>query len=518
MRNPHTAIWISILPVLPLLAMPLMAAETVKVEQGQLSGTTGGSPEVRVYKGIPYAAPPVGDLRWAAPKPAGPWTGARDASKFGNACPQPPYPKESLAYREAEPMGEDCLYLNVWTAAKSASEKRPVMVWIHGGGLTRGSGSTSLSDGENFAKKGVVLVKINYRLGILGFFAHPALSAESEHKVAGNYAVLDQIAALQWVHRNIAAFGGDPNRVTIFGESAGSWSINYLTSTPLAKGLFQRAIGESGASFAPMRTLAQAEQAGSRMNASIQALRAESTDDLLKAAWGAAPIAGAIPEAPVVDGHVFPTDIYTIYLQGKQNDTPLIAGSNGDEATRLFAWPANGTAATFISQARRTYGDMADEFLKAYQASNDKEAEASHYASIRDQVFTWQMRTWVRLQTQTGKSKAYLYQFTRIPPGPDSAKYRAYHGSEVAYVFGNLAPPRPWEPLDRMLSDQMISYWVNFATTGDPNGKGLPAWPAYNAREDQALRFGDRIDIVTGLNKEGLDFFDRYYEHLRASR
>ena len=496
-----------ILPILMLTALPILAADPIQTEQGKLAGAQGKAPDVRVYKGIPYAAPPVGNLRWAPPQPAADWQGIRQATTFGNECSQTPYPVNSVYYNPPQPTGEDCLSLNVWTAAKTASEKRPVMVWIHGGALTRGSGATPTYDGEVFAKKGVVLVTINYRLGIFGFFTHPELTQESEHKSSGNYAVLDQIAALKWVQKNIAAFGGDPGRVTIFGESAGSWSINYLVASPLAKGLFHRAIGESGAVFQPMRTLAQSEQFGTRVNASLKDLRGKTADELLKLQWN---------PAPVVDGYTFPTDIYTIFAQGKQNDIPLIAGSNGDEATSLFPWPKNGTAATFIAQARRTYADLADDFLKVYPATSDKEAEASHYASLRDQTFTWQMRTWVRMQQKTGKSKSWLYQFTRITPGPESAALRAYHASEIAYAFGNLDAPRAWEPADHAVSSLMNSYWVNFATKGDPNAKGLPVWPAYDQREDQSITLGDKPSVTTGLNKAGLDFFDKYYERQRS--
>lgn len=495
------------LTVIMLLAVPLLAADPVQIEQGKVAGSTGFSPEVRVYRGIPYALPPVGSLRWAPPQPAAAWQGVRQAASFGNDCPQEAYSPSSVYYTPPKPTGEDCLSLNIWTAAKSTAEKRPVMVWIHGGALTRGAGSTPTYDGENFAKKGVVLVTINYRLGIFGFFAHPELTQESANRSSGNYAVLDQIAALKWVQKNIGAFGGDPGNVTIFGESAGSWSINYLVATPLAKGLFHRAIGESGAVFQPMRTLAQTETFGTRVSTSLKDLRGRTADELLKVRWNT---------APVVDGWIFPSDIYTIFSQGRQNDTPLIAGSNSDEATTLFPWPKAGTAATFTAQAKATYGDMADDFLKIYPAGTDAEAEASHYASSRDQTFTWQMRTWVRLQQKTGTSKSWLYQFSRFPPGPMSAAQRAYHASEIAYVFGNLTPPRIWEPTDRAVSDLMNAYWVNFAKKGDPNGTGLPAWPSYEQREDQSITFGDKPSITTGLNKAGLDFFDKYYEKLRT--
>src|SRR5580700_2558805 len=259
-------------------AVPLCAIDDpVRVENGSLSGAPGSSPEVRVYKGVPFAAPPVGDSRWKGPKPASSWQGVRAATEFSAACYQTPYPKMSIYYRDPEPMSEDCLYLNIWTAAKSDKERRPVMVWIHGGGLTRGSGSVPFYDGEALAKKGVVLVTINYRLGIFGFFAHPELTKESDRNSSGNYGLLDQIAALEWVQKNIAAFGGDPKRVTIFGESAGSWSVNYLTATPLARGLFQRVIGESGAEFAPARKLADLEQNGVAV---AKALNANSVADL----------------------------------------------------------------------------------------------------------------------------------------------------------------------------------------------------------------------------------------------
>jgi para-nitrobenzyl esterase len=484
-----------------LFAGALIAAGPVKVEQGQLAGAATSAPEVLAYKGIPFAAPPVGDLRWAPPKPPAPWKGVRPASAFGNACPQTPYPANSVYFLPPEPMGEDCLYLNVWTAAKSDPEKRPVMVWIHGGALTRGSGSVPTYDGANFARHGVVLVTVNYRLGILGYFAHPELSH------AANFGVLDQIAALQWVHKNIAAFGGDPNRVTIFGESAGSWSVNLLCASPLAKGLFHRAIGESGGQFAPMRTLAAAEQAGMNLG-SLAALRAKSADDLLKLSW----TTGA-----VVDGPTFPQDVYTTYATGKQIDVPLLAGSNADEATSLFPPQPNMSPSTFAAQLRRSYGDFTDEFLKVYAAGSDAEAQASYNAAFRDQVFGWQMRTWVRMQTRTGKSNAYLYQFAHVPPGPDSARLRAYHASEIAYVFDNPEPRSPWEAADRELSAQMLQYWVNFATHGDPNGKGLPAWPAYDEKTDRNIVFGDKITTATGLYRQTLDVFDRYYEKQRAA-
>jgi para-nitrobenzyl esterase len=496
-------------------ALPLLAIDDpVRVDGGLLSGAAGSSPSVRIYKGIPFAAPPVGDLRWKAPKPAASWQDVRLATQFSPTCSQSPYARTSIYYSEPQPTSEDCLYLNVWTAAKSAREKRPVMVWIHGGALTRGSGSLPTYDGEALAKKGVVLVTVNYRLGLFGFFAHPELTKESDRNSSGNYALLDQIAALEWVQKNIAAFGGDPQRVTIFGESAGSWSVNYLMATPLAKGLFHRVIGESGGVFGLMQKLADVEASGKKFAAaagadSIQALRAKPAADLMKTA-------GAESFPPNVDGWLFPEDVYTIFAKGKQNDVPLLAGSNADEGKSLTL--ATPSAESFIQQSRRRFGDKTDEFLKLYPAGSNDEAKASGYASFRDLVFGWQMRTWARMATKTGKSKTYLYYFSRVPPGPTSAQYGSYHASEIAYVFQNLLPPRPWEDADRKLSDAMSTYWVNFATTGDPNGKGLTKWPKYDEKTDLALELGDTIAPLPALHKPALDFLDGYFAAQRAGK
>ena len=488
----------------------------MRVEGGLLTGSAGSSAGVRVYKGIPFAAPPVGDLRWKAPRPPAAWQGVRQAVKFAPFCSQTPYPRASIYYVAAEQPREDCLYLNIWTAARSNKERRPVMVWIHGGGFTRGSGSVSTYDGNALAQKGVVLVTVNYRVGLFGFFAHPELTRESDRSASGNYGLLDQIAALQWVQKNIAAFGGDPGRVTVFGESAGSWSVNYLMASPLAKGLFQRAIGESGAGFGVMRTLPEAEAMGTKFAAStgadsIQALRAMSADALLKN-----PAAGGF--WPNVDGWMLPEDVSTIFAKGKQNDVPLLAGSNADEGKSLTVWPADGTAASFIDAARRRFGSKADEYLKLYPAGSNEEAKASFYASYRDERFGWQMRTWVRAAAKTGKSKGYLYYFSRVPPGPESARYGAFHAGEIAYVFRNLHPPRPWQDIDRKLSDAMSAYWVNFAATGDPNGKGLTTWPVYQESSDVALEFGDTVAPVRALHRAALDFVDGFFAAQRAGK
>ena len=519
-----------------LLSSAVFAAITdpVRVEQGLLTGTSGSSPDMRVYRGIPFAAPPVGDLRWKAPQPAAKWQGLRQAAEFSNACWQTQYPAAAAIYQaKLPPLSEDCLYLNIWTTAKSAKDRLPVMVWIHGGGFTRGYGGSRAYDGEALARKGAVIVTINYRLGIFGFFAHPALSAESGHHASGNYALLDQIAALQWVQKNIAAFGGDPARVTIFGESAGSWAVNVLMASPLAKGLFQRAIGESGGSFSPMKTLAEAESEGAALAVSLtltlaagakaeardkssaqsilKTLRAEPAEELLKASE-------AETVRPMVDGWVLPQDIATIFAQGKQNDVPLIVGYNADEGTTLAPQAANLKATMFTAGVYQRYGSQADAMLKIYPAASDEQAVSSFYSAYRDQVFGWEMRTWARTATKTGHEPAYLYYFSRRPPGPQSDRLRAFHAAEIAYVFGTFVWPFPWEDADKKLSDAMTSYWVNFAASGNPNGGSLVKWPAYNAKDDQALEFGDQIAVRSEVNKAGLDFFDGYYQSLAEKK
>jgi para-nitrobenzyl esterase len=485
------------MPRLPLAIifaaiLPLTAAinDPVRVEQGQLSGVPGSSADVRVYKGIPFAAPPVGDLRWRAPKPAADWPGVRKADQFSATCMQTPYPEGSLYRSEPQPVSEDCLYLNIWTAANSPSEKRPVMVWIHGGAFTRGSASLPVYNGEPLAKNGVVVVTVNYRLGIFGFFAHPDLTQESEHHSSGDYGILDEIAALKWVQKNIAAFGGDPRRVTIFGESAGSWAVNVLVASPLTKGLFQRAIGESGANFNKMMKLADLEKSGLRAGASIRELRAKSSEEVAK-------ITGSF--SVNVDGWLLPADVITIFENGQQNNVPVMIGSNADEGTAFM--PPKITIAGFEATAKQRFGANADQLLKIYPASSDDEAWKASAALMRDQTFGLQMRTWARMQMKTGKSPAYLYYFSHVPPGQEH--YGAYHASEIAYVFGT---GRDWQDADHQLSEVVSSYWVNFATRGNPNSKGLPVWPVYDEKKDLALGIGDQIQPIPVPSKAGLDF------------
>jgi para-nitrobenzyl esterase len=491
-------------------------AEPIRTENGLVTGTPGAYPDVRVFKGLPFAAPPVGDLRWRPPQPAKNWDGVRAASTFSANCMQrqagggafPPYGGD----RSATEMSEDCLYLNIYSTAASAGDRRPVMVWIHGGAFTSGAGA--IYQGEELARKGAVVVTVNYRLGVFGFLAHPELTKESPNHSSGDYAVLDQIAALKWVQKNIAAFGGDPARVAIFGESAGSWSVNNLVATPLAKGLFQRAIGESGGQFSITRTLADAEQAGAKFGeangaASLSALRA----------MPAAALNGAngFQTSATVDGWVFPQDVMTIFKNGKQNDVPVIIGSNADEGS-IFT-PATVTGASFKQQTERQYGADAATVLKLYPFTSDHEARAAQAAAMRDRTFGWEMRTWARLQTQTGKSKVYLYYLSHVPPLPNAEWIGAQHGAEIPYAFnwpnGTLSAAVPWTDADRKLAEQVSSYWVNFAATGDPNGGNLPKWTAYSAKDDQAMGFGDVPRMIPVPNKAALDFLDGAMPRLR---
>jgi para-nitrobenzyl esterase len=526
MRHPYLFI---------LIATTVFAAinDPIKLDTGMISGAAGTSPDVRVYKGIPFAAPPVGDLRWRAPQAPAKWEGTRQADKFGPMCMQGaagggrgaakdaakgPAKGAPKGNAPAAAMSEDCLYLNVWTAAASPNDKRPVMVWLHPGGYTSGSGASPATDGEALAKKGVVLVTINYRLGIFGFFSHPDLTRESDRRGAANQAFLDQAAALQWVQKNIAAFGGDPKRVTVFGDSAGASSIGNLVASPLTKGTYQRAIAESGAwsglSIGAVRKLSDAEQAGVR---TAESMGAKSLADL-RAKPAADVLAGGRGGGPVIDGWFLPDDPANIFAQGKQNDVPILVGSNKDEGT-FFSQPT--TAAAWTERANQRYGDMADQFLKLYPARSDAEANASELAAFRDEL-GWVQRNWARLQSKTGKSKAYLYYFTHEPPatpgtvpGPGGFPARgagATHGAEAAYVFENLLGNRPWADLDRKLSDNISSYWVNFATNSDPNGKNLPKWPAFDDKKNARMVLGDTVESGPGLTQAQVDFYQAWYD------
>lgn len=479
--------------------------EPVKVEAGLVSGVPARDASITVYKGVPFAAPPVGELRWRAPQPAIPWQGVRKADQFGNGCFQ------VQMQRDVSSGSEDCLYLNVWTGANSSAERRPVFVWIYGGRFTLGAGSDALFDGEGLARKGVVVVTMNYRLGVFGFLATPELSQESGHNSSGNYGVLDQIAALQWVKKNIAAFGGDPNRVTIAGQSAGGASVLLLTDSPLAKGLYHRAIIESRARSL-RSSLQTAERAGVKYGEAhgahnLKELRALSWDQLKAGNNGNDEEEGGPLFRPVVDGWVIPLDYKHYYVKGLPSDIPVIAGNNLDESG---ASPQpNAKLNQFQSDARKKYGPIAEEFLKLYPATSDQEASLAQNAAARDDS---RIATFLLTTQAKRKNKVYTYFWEHAPPGPDREKRGAYHESEINYIFNNLyATNRPWEDADWKIADTMSSYWANFAATGDPNGKGLPKWPATEGKSPVVMEVGNRFGPMPVAEKSRLDFFRRYY-------
>jgi para-nitrobenzyl esterase len=480
--------------------------KVVKTTAGLISGTHTKTGDVRIFKGIPYAAPPIGDLRWRAPQPVAPWKGIRTCEDFGaNAMQEKPVPAGAYGPEILIPangkISEDCLYLNVWTPAKQENEKRPVLVIIHGGGFTHGSGSISLLDGEEMAKKGLVVVSINYRLGIFGFLAHPSLTDESPHHTSGNYGILDQLAAFQWIKENIAAFGGDPANITVDGGSAGSCSMLTMIASPLGKGLFKRAISESGPLFKPneCRLLKEAEQEGvetmtKKGALTLPEMRKLPADVLLK---------NDRLRLPVVDQYVLPDHILTIFSEGKQNDVDLLIGYNeGDED---FGRPIY-SAEVFSADAQQIYKDRATEFLRLYPAHNDQEAARSQVLLSRDRVFAWGNYQWARYQSANGNNKVWYYYFSRTAPG--SPNYGAFHGCQGAYALHNLHRwNRPIAEWDRKLSDIMSAYWINFATTGNPNDKSLPLWPAFTEKDTKVIEFGNEVKAINLPSLTSFEFF-----------
>jgi len=512
-----------------LAAMALFApaavgalADPVRIESGQVSGAASGDDgAVRVYKGIPFAAPPVGELRWKPPQPVKAWEGVRACTEFGPWCPQP----KAIMGRETGKQSEDCLYLNVWTPAKRADEKLPVMVWIHGGGCTTGSGASKFYDGEALARQGVVLVTINYRLGPFGFFAHPALSKESERGVSGNYGMLDQIEALRWVKRNIAAFGGNPECVTIFGESAGSASVCRLMVSPPAAGLFQRAIAESGGVHGrnrhlkePVGNMEPMEKVGEQIAAKLgcdkeanvlAALRAKSAEDVLAAADPGQGLFGkGIKFGWIVDGWLLPDDPDKLFEAGKQCKVPLMLGTNADEGTIFLQQLPVKRVMGYELLVRNLFRGSAAEMLRLFPAAADDDVQGALNRLTTVSAFVWPARCMARAMEKAG-GKAYLYHFTRVAPLYRDRGLGALHAGEIPYVFDHTRTLPGFEEKDRELSKVMSACWVRFATTGDPNGPGLPKWPAYAAAADEHMQFGDTVEVKAGLSREACDLLDK---------
>jgi para-nitrobenzyl esterase len=497
----------------PLTIIAASSAPKVKTHSGIVEGKVEG--QVHAFLGIPYAQPPVGDLRWKPPVPVAKWDGVRRAADFGAHCMQGKV-YDDMVFRD--PGGsEDCLTLNVWVPAH-AEGKLPVMVWIYGGGFVAGTTSESRQDASILAsQQGVIVVSMNYRLGIFGFFVHPELAKESGRNSAGNYGLLDQLEALKWVHENIAAFGGDSANVTIFGESAGSFSVSAQMASPLAKGLFQKVIGESGAAFPPsglsfdpmtIRAEKDMKLVSDKLGVStIADLRAVPAEKLIEV-FGNGQAAFAF--GPDVDGYFLPESVPAIFAAGRQNDAALLAGWNHDEGSFEVAFsPQKPTAESFKEQAQKDFGDKSAQFLKLYPTDTPEHLRRSviDYASDRFiSMSTWE---WIEAQTKTGKQPVYRYRFDMAPApkDPNAPRMGAYHSAEIEYVFGQLDSKTDvtWTPDDRQVSVEMQKYWSNFAKTGNPNGPGLPNWPPYNATDGWPVMI---LSAQASAHKD--DLRDRY--------
>jgi para-nitrobenzyl esterase len=503
-----------------LLFTPLISsASVVQTDAGPVEGErTDG---LVVYKGIPFAAPPVGPLRWREPQPVKPWKEVRKADKFAPACTQTGV---SMPGEKPPAVSEDCLYLNIWRPSQATEANLPVMVWIYGGGFSNGSAAIPLYWGDRLAHKGVLVVTFGYRVGPLGFLAHPELTRESPHHSSGNYGLLDQIAALQWVQRNIKAFGGDPGRVTIFGQSAGATSVSILVASPLARGLFQQAIGQSGGVFEPVALapnflLANAEHDGEAYLASlgkksIAEMRALPAEELLKGK------AGEVSH-PVIEPYLLPESPYDAFVEGRQNDVALLVGSNADEARSLIPDLAEIKASTFAADIAKRWGPLPPQLLEAYPHQTDKEAIAARLGFERDLRFGWDVWAWARLQASKGKHPAYYYHFAHKPPFPKGSPYEGWgasHFAELWYMFDHLDQESwPWNASDRELAEVMSSYWTNFARSGNPNGTQLPHWPEFAANHGVVLYLDDPPHTGPVPNLKPLEGFDAVYGKIREA-
>jgi carboxylesterase type B len=479
-------------------------AITVRTEGGLVAGSGG---VVRSFKGIPYAEPPTGDLRWRPPQPLKPWSGVKAATAFGADPPQ-----AATSRTRATAMSEDCLTLNIWAPETKAGELRPVMVWLYGGSFVSGSGSDPRCDGESFARKGVVLVTINYRIGVLGFMAHPQLSAEAPKASSGNYGLLDTLAALQWVKRNISAFGGDPGRVTLFGVSAGAALISLLLTSPLARGLFQQTIQQSPGAFRPLSSLAEGEAAGVKLGGNIAELRKMSAEEILKKTPLFVPQQRGLTTPrvlrPIRDGWIIPSDERAAYAAGNIIAVPSIVGTNADEGSKLTATWQVKTGEQLEALIAESFGAQASRARELYAGAEVRRSVAEMFA---DTQFNVGARGVMRGLRDKG-APVYRYLFMRRRPGSGAPN----HGDEVPYVFASLAvaaelDPQPFDHDDLALAETMQDAWVRFADTGDPNGGSLPPWPASDARESY-LELASTIRLASGWRQPHLDFLDGYFE------
>jgi para-nitrobenzyl esterase len=470
-------------------AMPATAqqAPTAKTATGTVEGGLSADGKVRLFAGIPYAKPPVGGLRWQPPQPADRWTGVRKATTFGNRCVQGGG-FDDMVFRDPQ-QSEDCLYLNVWVPAAAAKKPLPVMVWIYGGGFQGGGASEPRQDGEALARKGVIVVNMNYRLGVFGFLSHPELIAESPRHASGNYGLLDQAAALKWVHDNIAAFGGDPANVTIFGESAGSISVSSQMASPLSKGLFKQAIGESGGIAEWETRMKPAPVTGKAGEALAQAagvsnlagLRALSTDQIIQATKARK----GLQFWPNIDGYFFPEDPMKTYAAGRQAHVALLAGWNADEH-RSYQYFQNlePTKENYLKKLDEDFGADAAEVRKLFPGDTPEQIEKSAHDLASALFITYSTWKWLDFQVQTGGAPVYRYHFDQPIPQEAGKKPRGtHHASDITFVFNTLSARNlPWNADHQAMADIMSSYWSNFAKKGDPNGPGLPVWPRYTPK------------------------------------
>ncbi|MEM7476691.1 MAG: carboxylesterase family protein [Planctomycetota bacterium] len=493
--------------------------DSVPTDAGPVSGVEASEgSDVTVFRGIPFAAPPVGELRWQPPQPVESWEETRVCDTFGPI---------SWQGKNQGKCNEDCLYLNVWTPKEKPAEKLPVMVWIHGGGLRSGSGSLKNYDGEEFAKRGVVLVTINYRLGALGYFAHPELSKESSEGVSGNYGFLDQIAALKWVQRNIEAFGGDKDRVTIFGESAGGTSVFVLGASPLAKGLFHRSILQSAwldpGIFQPLSAAdgePNAEAAGAEIAAKVLGANGKLTKDVL-AQLRALPAKQILDQlkggSPVtIDGHFLPKHPELIFAEGSHNQVPTIAGTNRDEGTMFAGGAAGLSVEQFEKRTQQVFGESTDTVLEFYQVEENKQVLPTTVQMITDGWFVQPTRRYARAIAKSD-GKAWMYHFERV--SPNWTFLGAAHAAEIVFVFNTLNESK-MKGANKEIAEAMISYWVQFAKTGDPNVEGFHAWPAYNAADEKHLVIDAEFKVESKLRCEACEMLDsiRTLDELKVSK